>query len=93
MDGDRWSCQRRGVEESGNPEDFYGDHCCQDIFQNFLVTITSRINTITNTAYRCEQQPCTPNRQPSYPCRPYPLDSINPTHVATHAGRGYILDG
>jgi hypothetical protein len=41
------------VEDSGNPEDFYGDHCCQDIFQNFLVTITSRVNTITNTAYRC----------------------------------------
>ncbi|BDA41511.1 Mannan endo-1,4-beta-mannosidase 5 [Coccomyxa sp. Obi] len=48
----RWSCQRRGVDDSGNPEDFYGDHCCQDIFQNFLVTITSRVNTITNTAYR-----------------------------------------
>lgn len=49
----RWSCQRRGVEESGNPEDFYEDRCCQDIFQNLLATITSRINTITGTAYRC----------------------------------------
>ena len=49
----RWSCQRQGVEENGNPEDFYEDRCCQDIFQNFLATITSRVNTITGTAYRC----------------------------------------
>lgn len=49
----RWSCQRRGVDESGNPEAFYEDRCCQDIFQNFLATITSRVNTITGIAYRC----------------------------------------
>ena len=49
----RWSCQRQGLEEGRNPEDFYEDRCCQDIFQNFLATITSRVNTITGTAYRC----------------------------------------
>ena len=52
----RWSCQRRGVDESGNPEAFYEDRCCQDIFQNFLATITSRVNTITGIAYRCRMQ-------------------------------------
>ena len=52
----RWSCQRRGVDESGEPEAFYEDRCCQDIFQNFLATITSRTNTITGTAYRCQVQ-------------------------------------
>ncbi|CAL5222551.1 g4932 [Coccomyxa viridis] len=50
----RWSCQRQGAEESGSPEEFYQDRCCQDIFQNFLATITSRVNTITGIAYRDE---------------------------------------
>ena len=50
---DRWSCQRRGVDESsGRLADFYADPYCQDIFQNWLVTITSRVNTITGTTYR-----------------------------------------
>ena len=56
----RWSCQRQGVDESGDPEAFYEDRCCQDIFQNFLATITSRVNTITGIAYRFRLQiPCT----------------------------------
>ena len=37
----------------GRSADFYGDPACQDIFQTMLCTLTSRINTITGTAYRC----------------------------------------
>lgn len=46
------------MEKDINPEDFYEDRCCQDIFQNLLATITSRVNTITGTTYRY----CSPNR-------------------------------
>lgn len=54
----RWSCQRRGVDESsGKLADFYADPYCQDIFQNWLVTITSRVNTITGTTYRFPTTP------------------------------------
>ena len=54
----RWSCQRQGLEKDINPEEFYEDRCCQDIFQNFLATITSRVNTVTGTTYRY----CSPKR-------------------------------
>ena len=35
-----------------NPNHFYSDPSCHDLFYNFLATITSRINTCTNVAYR-----------------------------------------
>jgi hypothetical protein len=37
--------------------DFYADPACQDVFQNFLVTITSRVNTLTGITYRCAGLP------------------------------------
>lgn len=49
----KWSCQRRKATETDKPEAFYSDSCCQDIFQNFIATITCRVNALTGRAYRC----------------------------------------
>ena len=49
----RWSCERRCVPVTDKAQAFYGDRQCQDIYKNFLVTITSRTNTITGVPYRC----------------------------------------
>ena len=50
----RWSQERRGSspDTKADPNSFYSDPQCQDVFKNFLATITSRVNTITNNAYR-----------------------------------------
>lgn len=50
-----WSCQRRGlpVDDKLKTEQFYTDPACQDIYSNMLATVTSRVNTVTGTAYRC----------------------------------------
>ena len=50
-----WSCQRRGlpVDDKLKTEQFYTDPACQDIYSNMLATMTSRVNTVTGTAYRC----------------------------------------
>ena len=50
----RWSCKRRGVTPTDKAQAFYADRHCQDIFQNFLVTITNRTNTFTGVPYRCD---------------------------------------
>ena len=66
-DACRWSRQRRGVDPAvGKAADFYADPYCQDIFQNWLATITSRVNTLTGVAYRC----ATKNALCSAPVRP-----------------------
>ena len=52
----RWSCERRGVPVTDKAQEFYTDRHCQDIFKNFLVTITSRVNTLTGIAYRYDIQ-------------------------------------
>ena len=48
----RWSCERRQSAVQEDPDKFYADIHCQDIYHNFLVTVVSRINTITGVAYR-----------------------------------------
>ncbi|KAL3156379.1 hypothetical protein ABBQ38_000693 [Trebouxia sp. C0009 RCD-2024] len=48
----KWSCERRGCASTDRAQAFYADRHCQDIFQNFLVTITSRTNTYTGVPYR-----------------------------------------
>ena len=50
----KWSCQRRGlpVHDKLRADQFYTDPGCQDIFNNFMATITSRINSITGCPYR-----------------------------------------
>ncbi|KAA6412341.1 MAG: mannan endo-1 [Trebouxia sp. A1-2] len=48
----KWSCERRGVPITDKAQAFYADRHCQDIFKNFLVTITSRTNTFTGVPYR-----------------------------------------
>lgn len=52
----RWSCERQGIPVTDKAQEFYADRHCQDIFKNFLVTITSRVNTLTGTAYRSVQR-------------------------------------
>lgn len=43
----KWSCERRCVPVTDKSQAFYADRQCQDIYKNFLVTITSRTNSIT----------------------------------------------
>ncbi|KAK9797750.1 hypothetical protein WJX73_006133 [Symbiochloris irregularis] len=48
----KWSCARRGVPPTDKAETFYTDSCCQDIYQNFLATLTNRVNSFTGRPYR-----------------------------------------
>ena len=49
----RWSAERRGADPVvAKAEDFYADAWAQSVFHNYMATLTSRVNTITGTAYR-----------------------------------------
>ena len=49
----RWSAERRGADPAAaRAEDFYADAWAQSVFHNYMATLTSRVNTITGTAYR-----------------------------------------
>ena len=49
----RWSAERRGADPAAaKAEDFYADAWAQSVFHNYMATLTSRINSITGTAYR-----------------------------------------
>ena len=49
----RWSAERRGADPAAaKAEDFYADAWAQSVFHNYMATLTSRVNTLTGTAYR-----------------------------------------
>ena len=54
----KWSCERRGLplHDKLRADQFYTDPACQDIFNNFMATLVSRVNTVTQCPYRCAQQ-------------------------------------
>ena len=50
----KWSAERRGADPNAvKAEDFYQDAWAQSIFSNYMVTLTSRVNSITGIPYRC----------------------------------------
>lgn len=49
----RWSCARRGLPEEEQPDAFFSDPACQDLYKTSLVKIIDRENVLTRCAYRC----------------------------------------
>ena len=51
----RWSAERRGADPgAARAEDFYPDAWAQNVFHNYMATMTSRVNTVTGVAYRLD---------------------------------------
>lgn len=50
----KWSAAARGGDPGcAKAEDFYSDPWAQNIFRNYLATVTARANSFTGIAYRC----------------------------------------
>lgn len=48
-----WGAAARGADPAkARAEDFYTDQWAQNIFRNYLATLTSRVNSFTGVAYR-----------------------------------------
>eukprot|EP00891_Asterochloris_glomerata_P001789 jgi/Astpho2/1789/e_gw1.00037.6.1_t len=103
----RWSCQRRHVEPPTEPkaQAFYADPQCQDVFQNFLATITSRVNTYTGVPYRddptilawslsneprCDGDYSGSSLQGWIDATAEFLKSIDPNHLVTVGAEGFL---
>ncbi|KAK9820156.1 hypothetical protein WJX72_006760 [[Myrmecia] bisecta] len=101
----RWSCERRGLPVTDRAELFYADPRCQDVFQNFLVTITSRTNTLTKQAYRDDpsimswalaNEPRCPGDYAASTLEAWIaptaefLKSIDPNHLITLGSEGFL---
>jgi hypothetical protein len=50
----KWSAAARGADPGcAKSEHFYTDPWAQNIFRNYLATLTARVNSFTGIAYRC----------------------------------------
>lgn len=60
----KWSAAARGADPGcARAEDFYTDPWAQNIFRNYLATLTARVNSFTGIPYRCL---CAKSIEPCY---------------------------
>jgi hypothetical protein len=52
----KWSAAARGADPGcAKSEHFYTDPWAQNIFRNYLATLTARVNSFTGVMYRCPE--------------------------------------